>query len=158
MEVLPLVPGEYAMPMRGIIAFFCGCGSPKVIKPGTSEIAFLVCCRSPWGTVWYSYRRPIFTVKFGSSFQLSLAKKPVKTRSPCPATTAALHTQIGAAAAGLARSLRQGRAAVPRCDSDNLFGLGKVTGDGMTLAAVDERRFFSGADVLCFPASIRPAI
>ena len=38
-EVLPLVPGEYARPMRGINAFFMAVGAWNVISPGTLEIA-----------------------------------------------------------------------------------------------------------------------
>ncbi len=37
--------------------------------------------------------------------------------------------------------------------SDHLLGFGEVAGDGMTLAAVDERWLFGGANVLRFPTS-----
>ena len=36
-EVLPLVPGEYAKPMRGMKSFLGACGAPKTIKPGISS-------------------------------------------------------------------------------------------------------------------------
>ena len=42
-EVLPLVPGEYARPTRGIQAFFLAVGFWNSIRPGTLEIALRVC-------------------------------------------------------------------------------------------------------------------
>src|SRR6185437_8796678 len=53
-DVLPLLPGEYAMPIRGAKFVFCVLGSWKSITPGTLDIAFNFCKRSPNGTVVYS--------------------------------------------------------------------------------------------------------
>ncbi len=54
MEVLPLVPGEYARPMRGIQLFFCAVGDWKMISPGTLAIALRVWSVSLYGTPRYS--------------------------------------------------------------------------------------------------------
>ena len=53
-DVVPLLPGDQAIPTRGAQASFCGLGSPNVMSPGTFEIALRICERSPVGTVVYS--------------------------------------------------------------------------------------------------------
>ena len=39
MEVVPLVPGDQASPMRGMKSRFCTLGSPKLIRPGVLDMA-----------------------------------------------------------------------------------------------------------------------
>ncbi len=49
-EVFPEVPGEYAKPMRGDQLLYCGCGAPKVIRPGTLAAEFRLWSLSLVGT------------------------------------------------------------------------------------------------------------
>src|SRR5450755_3199410 len=53
-DVRPLLPGEYAIPMRGAKLFFDHCGAPNVINPGSSAPEFRACSRSEYGEVVYS--------------------------------------------------------------------------------------------------------
>jgi hypothetical protein len=46
-----LFPGEYANPTRGDQSVLLGCGSAKVITPGTFAIALYFCVRDITGTV-----------------------------------------------------------------------------------------------------------
>ena len=62
-DVLPLVPGEYAKPMRGMKSLLGAVGALNVqhtpgITLGSLAIAFRDCCVQPNGTVRYSYRNP----------------------------------------------------------------------------------------------------
>ena len=61
--------------MRGPMLFLSVFGTPKVITPGTLEIAFRACVSLPTGLVQYSYRKPRFNVSFGVSLKSSCAKK-----------------------------------------------------------------------------------
>src|SRR5579862_1070789 len=81
-EVLPLVPGEYAKPIRGMKSFFGACGFPKVIKPGSLATALRVCCDHPAGIVRYSYRSPRFRLTLGLIFQISFTYQPYILSSP----------------------------------------------------------------------------
>ncbi len=48
-------PGAQAMPKRGMKLVFCAVGAPKVINPGTLEIAFRGCdLVTPRGSPVYS--------------------------------------------------------------------------------------------------------
>src|SRR5579859_5385034 len=86
-DVLPLVPGEYAKPMRGMKSFFGACGTLNVqhtpgIKSGALAIAFRDCCVQPNGMVRYSYRNPRFRVRLRVTFQLSFTYQPYILSSP----------------------------------------------------------------------------
>src|SRR5258708_24543182 len=63
--VLPSPRGSHARPTRGPKLFLSVFGLPKVITPGTLEIAFRACVSSPTGLVQYSYLIPRLSVRHG---------------------------------------------------------------------------------------------
>src|SRR5690348_6636784 len=65
MEVLPLLPGEYAMPTRGAKFLLAVVGARNVIRGGASEIEFRDCRPCVSGTEVRSQRKPRFRVKLG---------------------------------------------------------------------------------------------
>src|SRR5690242_2059400 len=72
MEVLPLLPGEYAIPTRGAKFLLAVFGALNVIRPGTLAMAFRLCKFILSGTPVRSQRKPRFKVKLGRMRQLSL--------------------------------------------------------------------------------------
>src|SRR6267142_5337827 len=94
MEVLPFPLGSNAKPTRGPKLFLSVLGSPKVITPGTLEIALRVWVLAPTGLVQYSYRRPKFKVSRGVTLKSSctnqLNKLWVPRKLPVPALRSVL--------------------------------------------------------------------
>src|SRR5215472_2443708 len=94
MEVLPFPVGSYANPMRGPMLFLSVFGSPKVITPGTLEMAFRAWLLEPTGFVQYSQRTPRFKVSRGlnlkSSWTNQANKLCVPRKLPVPAPRSVL--------------------------------------------------------------------
>src|SRR5581483_6799615 len=70
-DVLPLVPGEYATPIRGAHAVFCAWGALNSSTPGALAMAFRVWVWALRGGVVYSYRTPRLSVRFGRTRHVS---------------------------------------------------------------------------------------